>query len=116
MAQGRMHSLQDEDIVADQISDNLSDVPEDIRSESDGSSDIEGKIKIVPRDSVCDSDSEIGSDESTLYAGATSWRVNDKTLNSEHFTGNSRVKEIPSDPSNVSEVTELFSKDIFFQI
>jgi hypothetical protein len=30
MAQGRMHSLQDEEIIADQISDNLSDVPEDI--------------------------------------------------------------------------------------
>jgi hypothetical protein len=34
------------------ISDNLSDVPEDIYSESDDASDIEGKIKNVPRGSV----------------------------------------------------------------
>jgi hypothetical protein len=43
-----MHSLQDEEIVADLISDNLSDVPEDIYTESDCASDIEGKIKNVP--------------------------------------------------------------------
>jgi hypothetical protein len=81
----------------------------DIYSESDGASDTEGKIKNVPRGSVCDSDSEseISSDKSTSYAGATNWGVNDKTPNLGYFTGNSGVKEIPSDPSNVSEVTEL---------
>jgi hypothetical protein len=45
--------------------------------------------------------------------GATNWGVNDKTPNLGHFTGNSGVKEIPSDPSNVSEVTELFFRDLF---
>jgi hypothetical protein len=94
----------------------LSDVPDDIYSESDGASDIEGKIKNVPRGSVCDSDSEIGSDKSTSYAGATSWGVNDKMPNLGHFTGNSGVKEIPSDPSDVSEVTELFFRHLFSQI
>jgi hypothetical protein len=94
----------------------MSDVPEDIYSESDVASDIEGKIKNVPHGSVCDSDSEISSDESTSYVGATNWGVNDKTPNLGHFTGNSGVKEIPSDPSNVSEVTELFFRGIFPQI
>jgi hypothetical protein len=69
MAQGRTHSLRDEEILADLISDNLSDVPEDIYSESDGASDIESKIKNVPHSSVCDSDHEISSDESTSYVG-----------------------------------------------
>jgi hypothetical protein len=45
MEQGQTHSLRDEEIVADPISDNLSDVPEDIYSESDGASDTEGKIR-----------------------------------------------------------------------
>jgi hypothetical protein len=53
---------------------------------------------------VCDSDSEISSDESTMYVGAPNWRVNDKTPNLGHLTGNSGVKEIPTDPSNVSNV------------
>jgi hypothetical protein len=48
--------------------------------------------------------------------GATNWGVNDKMPNLGHFTGNSAVKEIPSDPSNVSKVTELFFGDTFFQI
>jgi hypothetical protein len=61
---------------------------------------------------VCDSDSEISSDENTSCAGATNWGVNDKTPNLGHFTGNSEVKEIPSDPSNVSKVTELFFGDV----
>jgi hypothetical protein len=74
-----MHSLRVEEIIADLISDNLSIVPEDIYSESDGASDIEGKIKNVPRGSVCDSDSEISSNESTSYARATNWGVNDKS-------------------------------------
>jgi hypothetical protein len=65
---------------------------------------------------VCASDSEISSDKSTSYVGATNWRVNDKTPTLGHFTGNSGVKEILSDPSNVSEVTELFLGDVFFQI
>jgi hypothetical protein len=71
------------------MSDNLSDVPENIYSESDGASDNEGKIKNVPCGSVCDSDSDISSNESTSYAGATDWGVNDKTPNLGHFTGNS---------------------------
>jgi hypothetical protein len=50
----------DQEIVADLISDNLSDVPEDIYSESDGASDTEGKIKNMPCGSVCDG--EISSD------------------------------------------------------
>jgi hypothetical protein len=102
MAQGQTHSLRYEEIVADLISDNFSDVP---YIKSDGASDIEGKIKNMPHGSVCDSDSEISSDESISYAGATNWGVNDKMTNLGHFTGNSRVKEIPSDPSNVSKVT-----------
>jgi hypothetical protein len=52
MAQGQAYSLQDEEIVADLISDNLSDVSEDIYSESGGASDTDGKIKNVPCDSV----------------------------------------------------------------
>jgi hypothetical protein len=53
MAQGQKRSLRDEEIIVDLISDNLSDVPEDIYSESDGASDTEGKIKNVPHGSVC---------------------------------------------------------------
>jgi hypothetical protein len=62
---------------------------------------------------VCDSASEIRSDKSKSYAGATNWGVNDKRPNLRHFTGNSGLKEIPSDPSNVSEVTELFFRYTF---
>jgi hypothetical protein len=49
---------------------------------------------------VCDSDSQITSNKSTSYVGVTNWRVNDKTPNLGHFTGNSGVKEIPSVPSH----------------
>jgi hypothetical protein len=69
----------------------------------------------MPCGSVCDSDTEISSGKSTSYVRATNWGVNDKTPNLGHFTGDSGAKKIPSDPSNVSEITEL-SETFFSQI
>jgi hypothetical protein len=42
--------------------------------------------------------------------GATTWVKEDKMPNLGPFTGNPRVKRIPSDPTKVSEIIELFSE------
>jgi hypothetical protein len=44
----------------------------------------------------------------TSNAEATTWAKEDKTPNFGPFTGNPGVKQIPSDPTKVSEITELF--------
>jgi hypothetical protein len=56
------------------------------------------------------------SDDSndTSNAGATTWLKEDKTPNLGPVTGNPAVKQIPSDPTKVSEIIELFFGHFFF--
>jgi hypothetical protein len=66
-------------------------------------------------------ESQTGSKESddsndTSNAGATTWVKEDKMPNLGPFTGNPGVKQIPSDPSKVSEITKLFFKDNLFEM
>jgi hypothetical protein len=66
-----------------------------------------------------DSDSEktfYKSDDSsnTRNAGATKWTKKDKSPDLGQFTGNAGVKLFTSDPTNISDVTNLFFGDIFF--
>jgi hypothetical protein len=53
-------------------------------------------------------------DSNTRNAGATKYAKKDKTPDLGQFTGNAGVKVFPSDPTNVSDVTDLFFGDIFF--
>jgi hypothetical protein len=48
--------------------------------------------------------------------GATTWVKEDKMPNLGPFTANSGVKQIPSDPTKVSEIIELFFGDNFFEM
>jgi hypothetical protein len=50
----------------------------------------------------------------TSNAGAAMWLKEDKTPNLGHSTGNPGVKQIPSGPTKVSEIIELFFRDNFF--
>jgi hypothetical protein len=84
-------SLRDEKIINDLYSDNLSDVPDDIFSESDAVSGSE-----------CGSGSE-GSDSDD-----TMWVKVDKTPILGQFTGNPGVKQIPSHQTEVSETVICF--------
>jgi hypothetical protein len=65
-----------------------------------------------------ESESWIGSEESdnTSNAWTTTWAKEDKTPNLRHFTGNPGVKQIPSDPTKVSEIIELFFGGNFFEM
>jgi hypothetical protein len=64
------------------------------------------------------SESETSSEESdnTSNAGATMWVKEDKTPKLGPFTGNPGMKRIPSDPTKVSEIIELFFGDSFFEM
>jgi hypothetical protein len=96
-------------------SDNLSDVPDDIFSDSECESDMECKRKCLSSDSNNEKPSDKSDDSSnTRNAGATKWAKKDKTPDLGQFTGNAGVKLFPSDPTNVSDVTDLFFGDIFF--
>jgi len=46
----------------------------------------------------------------------STWVKTDKTPNLGSFTGNPGVKQIPSDPTKVSQVTGLFLGDTFFDM
>jgi hypothetical protein len=99
----------------DLYSDNLSDIPNDIFSDSECESDSECKRKFLS----IDSNSERTSDESdnssnTRNVGETKWAKKDKMPDLGQFTGNAGVKLFPSDPTNVSYITDLFFGVIFF--
>ena len=58
-----------------------------------------------------------GDDEDeTLDSAVSTWVKTDKTPNFGPFTGNPGVKQIPSDPTKVSQVTGLFFGDTFFDM
>jgi hypothetical protein len=44
--------------------------------------------------------------------GATMWVKEDKTPNLGPFTGNPGLKQIPPDPTKVSEIIELFQRQL----
>ena len=104
--------------------DTLSDVPDDADSDSENDSDssITGnrKNKIVhPLPSYSDSEksaNESDDDDETLDLAVYTWVKTGKTPNLGPFNGNPGVKQIPSDPTKVSQVTGLFPGDTFFDM
>jgi hypothetical protein len=104
---------QDECILPELVSHSLSGVPDDILSESEcesGNNNSMHEIKIVDQEQ---SSSDI---DETSNEGAISWVKEDKTPKSGPFTGNSGVKQIPCDPTKVSDTMELFFGDTFFEM
>jgi len=59
---------------------------------------------------------ESDDDDETLDSAVSTWVKTDKTPNLGTFTGNPGVKQIPSDPTKVSQVTGLFLGDTFFDM
>jgi hypothetical protein len=68
------------------------------------------EIKIVDQEQSS-SDIDEPSNE-----GATSWIKEDKTPKLGPFTGNPGVKQIPCDPTKMSDTMELFFGDSFFKL
>jgi hypothetical protein len=101
MAQGArqyQESLHDEKII-NIYSDNLSDVPDDTFSESDTASGSDKKgVNVLSEYETASEDSD--SDDTT-------WVKVDK-MPTLRFTGNLKVKQIPSHPTEVSETADLF--------
>ena len=93
-----------------------------IVTENDSDSSIIGnrQNKIVHHlPSYSDSEksaNESDNDDETLDSAVSTWVKTDKTPNFGPFTGNPGVKQIPSDPKKVSQVTGLFLGDIFFDM
>jgi hypothetical protein len=63
-----------------------------------------------------ESGSEGSDSDNTTNGGAATWVKVDKTPTFGQFTGNPGVKQIPSDPTQVSEIAELFFGDSFFDM
>jgi len=111
--------LTEDEIPAELCADTLSDVPDDADgdSENDSDSSIIGnrQSKIVyPLPSYSDKEQSANEsdDDETLDSAVSTWVKTDKTPNLGPFTGNPGVKQIPSDPTKVSQVTGLFLGDI----
>ena len=126
--------LTDDGISAELLADTLSDVSDDAASDSENDSD---SSIIGNRQSENDSDSSIignrqnkivhplpsysdseksankSDDDETLYSAVSTWVKTDKTPNLGPITGNPGVKQIPSDPTKVSQVTGPFLGDTF---
>ena len=105
--------LTEDEIKAELFADTLSDVPDDADSESENDSDTSitgnGQNKIVhPLPSYSDGEqsaNESDGDDETPDSAVSTWVKTDKTPNLSPFTGNPGVKQIPSDPTKVSQVT-----------
>jgi hypothetical protein len=97
--------------ISDLFSDQLSDVPCD--SNTDSGSDS-GKQRVVATGS--ESESSCDENEGSKIVGTATWGKVNKTPTLEEFTGNPGVKQIPSDPTQVSDVAELFFGDSFFDM
>jgi hypothetical protein len=74
-------------------------------NDSDSGSDREQQ-RIVATDSKSDSSSD--QNAGSNIAGTATWGKVDKTPTLGQFTGHLGLKQIPSDPAQVSEVRELF--------
>jgi hypothetical protein len=102
-------SLCEEEIISVLISDNLSDVPVDSVSDSD----TERKNAT----SECETGSEeCNNSASASNARATTWVKLDKTPTLRQFIGNPGVKQIPLDCTKMSDITEVFFGDSFFDM
>jgi hypothetical protein len=89
------------------FSDELSDVPCEMCSYSDSDSGSDRKQqRIVATDikSDCSSDENAGSN----IVGTATWGQVDIMPTLGQFTGNPWVKQIPSEPTQVSELVEPF--------
>ncbi|PNF28985.1 hypothetical protein B7P43_G15106 [Cryptotermes secundus] len=105
--------------ISDLFSDELSDIPCESASDSDSQSDSEcgrGEQKIVATDSESESESSSNESAGSNIVGTATWGKVDKTPALGQFTGNPGVKQIPSAPTQVSEVAELFFGDSFFDM
>ena len=94
--------LTEDDISAELLADTLSDVPDDADSDSENEREK--------------SANEIDDDDETLDSAVSTWVKTDKIPNLGPFTANPGVKQIPSDPTKVLQVTGLFLGDIFFDM
>ena len=117
--------LTDDEISAELLEDTLSDVLDDTDSDSENDSDASiignRQNKIVhPLPSYSDSEQSANEsdddDDETLDSAVSTWVKTDKTPNLGPFTKNPGVKQIPSDPTKVSQVTGLFLGDTFFDM
>ena len=117
--------LAEDEIAAELLADTVSDVPDNADSDSDSESDSDSSFignrqnKIVhPLPSYSDSEQSANEsdDDDTLDSAVSTWVKTDKTPNLGPFTGNPGVKQIPSDPTKVSQVTGLFLGDRFFDM
>jgi len=116
--------LTEDEVSAELLVDTLPDFPDDADSDSENDSDssIIGnrQNKIVhPLPSYSDSEqsaNESDNDDETLDSVVSTWVETDKTPNLGTFTGNPGVKQIPSDPTKVSQVTGLCLGDTFFDM
>ena len=117
-------SLTREEILAELLADNLSDVPDVAIPISDSDDDSDGDIFVNRRDKNVRplpsySESDLSADESdssdTHDGGTVMWTKRDRLPNLGQFIGNPGVKEFPSDSSKVAEVTELFLETIFLK-
>ena len=110
--------LTEDKISAEVLADTLSDVPDNADSDSDSSIIGNRQNKIVqPLPSYSESEQRTNeSDNDTLDSAVSTWVKTDKTPNLGPFTGNPGVKQIPSDPTKVSQVTGLFLGDTFFDM
>jgi hypothetical protein len=112
-----------EDVILPELllSCNLSDVHEGIFSDSDSDMSVRKKKIVHPEQSYSESQTSYEeSDYTNIISNAggvaTTWVKEDKTPNLGPFTGNPVVKQIPSDPTKVSEIIELFSGNNFFEM
>jgi hypothetical protein len=88
-------------------------------SESESDDSVRERKIVCPKQSygeIQTSSEESEDSNDTSNVGATMWVKEDKTPNLGHFTGNSEAKRIPSDPTKVSEIIELFFGDNFFEM
>jgi len=108
--------LIEEEISAELLADTLSDIPDDADSDSDSSIIGNRQNQIVhPLPSYSDSEQSDDDDE-ILHSAVSTWVKTDKTPNLGQFTGNPGVKQIPSDPTKISQVTGPFLRDKFFDM
>ena len=111
--------LTEDEISAELLADTLSDVPDDADSDSDSSIIGNSQNKIVhPLQSYSDNEQSANEsdDDETLDSAVSTWVKTDNTPNLGPFTRNPGVKQIPSDPTKVSQVTGLLLGDTFFHV
>ncbi|PNF40775.1 hypothetical protein B7P43_G17113 [Cryptotermes secundus] len=111
--QKQLRSLGGQEIL-DIFSDELSDLPTASSPDSEAiisDSDSDGDHRAAQNVS-----SESESSVESASVGTATWDKVDKTPTLGKFTGDPGVKQMPSDPTDVSEVASLFFGDSFFDL